>query len=149
MKCIFWQIVTYINCIVLYCKFYFQQNTTMEQYQKKENTLYISVNTLKHCCICQWSPEKPQGSSSWQPKLIRTTAYILHDKWEQVKFLPQRRQKNYSSDVHLLHSTYSLERYINKWLFSRSEFVLQIKASYILNMTAFLRSCIGYISPLC
>ena len=50
-------------------KFYFQQNTTMEQYQEKENTLYISVNTLKHCCICQWSPEKPQGSSSWQSLL--------------------------------------------------------------------------------
>ena len=30
-----------------------QQNTTMEKYQGK-STLLISVNTLKHCCICQW-----------------------------------------------------------------------------------------------
>ena len=28
-----------------------------------------SVSTLKHCCICQCSPEKPQGSSSWQPNM--------------------------------------------------------------------------------
>ena len=48
-------------------KLYFQQNTIMEQYQEKDNPLQISVNTLKHSCICQWSPEKPQGSSSWQP----------------------------------------------------------------------------------
>ena len=56
-----------LNSHVMVIVISFIFNSIQQLNNARKNNVYISVNTLKHCCICQWSPEKPQGSSSWQP----------------------------------------------------------------------------------